>query len=81
MLLFRCEGPVKVTCLVFHKMRKIRLEQNVESEALAGLLDEWDAKFPDDLTASAVAPEQEAGLDLVGALGHIIPNFTDDHVR
>lgn len=72
---------MKISRSVLHKMREIRLDEYIESEALARLLDKWNAKLPDDLTASAITPKEEAGLDLVGVLADIVANFTDDHVR
>ena len=80
MLLLRQEGPVKVTGAVLHQVRHVRAGQDVEREPLAGLLDERDVEVADDLAAGAIATEEKAGLDLVGALGDAIVDLADDDV-
>lgn len=49
-------------------MREVRLDQDVEREALAWFLDERDVELADDAAPRAVASEEEAGLDLVGVV-------------
>ena len=58
-------------------MREVRLDEDVEREALAWLADEGDVELADDAAAGAVAAEEEAGLDLVGVVQDVVADGGD----
>jgi len=52
----------------FHQVRQVRSHEDVQRQALARLAVERETQFAHDLAAGAVAAEEVAGLDAVGAV-------------
>jgi hypothetical protein len=64
-VLLRLEDPMQVSVSVFDIRRQIDFDQDVDGQALAGFLDEWDLELPEDLASGTVAAEEVRGADLV----------------
>lgn len=72
---------MQVSVSMFDIRRQIDFDQDVDGQALAGFLDEWDLELPEDLASGTVAAEEVRGADLVRITGEIVSNGAGDYAR
>jgi hypothetical protein len=65
---------VQIANAVLDEVAQVCLDETVDREALAGLLDERDLELSDDLGACAIAAKEILGLDGEGLTGDVVAN-------
>jgi len=69
---------VQIADAMLDEVAQVCLDETVDREALAGLLDERDLELSDDLGACAIAAEEILRLDSVGLAGDVVTNGAED---
>jgi hypothetical protein len=69
---------VQVAHSVLDHMSQIDLDQDIDGETLAGLLDQRDLQLSQHLTPRAIAAEEVLGADLVELVGDVILDGAED---
>lgn len=71
---------MQVPRAVRHDVRQVRLDEDVQSEALVRLLNERESNLLDDTTASAIAPEEEAALNPESTVQQGVMDLANDDI-
>ena len=79
MVLLRLENPVEVAVAMLDVRRQVNSDKDVDGQALAGFLNEWDFELSEDLASGTVAAEQVLGPDLVRVAGEVVSDGAGDH--
>ena len=75
---FGLEHPVEVAFPGVDEVGEVDFDEDVESEALPGLLDERYVEFAHDLRAAAVTAEEVVAADLVGGASEVVADGGED---